>query len=185
MQFRGTLGEIQRGGGAFEAELRGLTETLNQPQGAVFQKPCAAILGDRRCGFDLSTPGYAIEVPVERVEGARLFDFAALSGFDARWFEKGRLRVLSGPAAGLTGVVKNDRSGPDGRRIELWEAFRAEVRPGDDVRLEAGCDKRAITCRFKFANFPNFRGFPHIPGEDWLMSYPVSSGVNDGGSLNR
>jgi uncharacterized phage protein (TIGR02218 family) len=40
--------------------------------------------------------------------------------------------------------------------------------------LEAGCDKRAETCRLKFANFLNFRGFPHVPGEDWLASYPTS-----------
>jgi hypothetical protein len=37
----------------------------------------------------------------------------------------------------------------------------------------------------KFANFANFRGFPDIPGEDWLASYPVSSQVNRGGSLVR
>jgi uncharacterized phage protein (TIGR02218 family) len=51
------------------------------------------------------------------------------------------------------------------------------------IRLEAGCDKRAETCRLKFDNFLNFRGFPHIPGEDWLSSYPVSAGNNDGGGL--
>ena len=55
---------------------------------------------------------------------------------------------------------------------------------GDMVRIEAGCDRRAETCRLKFNNFLNFRGFPHIPGEDWVMSYPVSSARNDGGSLS-
>lgn len=42
-------------------------------------------------------------------------------------------------------------------------------------------DKRAVTCRKKFNNFLNFRGFPDIPGEDWLMSYPIPSERNDGG----
>ena len=51
------------------------------------------------------------------------------------------------------------------------------------IRIEAGCDKRADTCRVKFGNFLNFRGFPHIPGEDWLTSYPVSSRANQGRSL--
>lgn len=51
------------------------------------------------------------------------------------------------------------------------------------VRVEAGCDKRMDTCQVKFANFVNFLGFPSIPGEDWLMSFPARSGVNDGGSL--
>jgi hypothetical protein len=31
------------------------------------------------------------------------------------------------------------------------------------LRLEAGCDKRAETCRLKFGNFLNFRGFPAFP----------------------
>ena len=55
------------------------------------------------------------------------------------------------------------------------------MQPGDRVRLEAGCDKLPRTCRKKFNNFLNFRGFPDIPGEDWLMSYPIPSGQNDGG----
>jgi uncharacterized phage protein (TIGR02218 family) len=56
---------------------------------------------------------------------------------------------------------------------------------GDSVRLEAGCDKRGETCRLKFDNFLNFRGFPDIPGDEWLTSYPISSQANDGGSLVR
>jgi hypothetical protein len=24
----------------------------------------------------------------------------------------------------------------------------------------------------KFDNFLNFRGFPHVPGEDWIMASP-------------
>ena len=182
LQFRGTVGEVTRAGGAFEAELRGLTEALNQPQGRVYQKQCAAILGDGSCRFDLATPGYATERAVEVAEDRRVFRFTAFPGFDDRWFERGRFRVLSGRAEGLVGVVKNDRATAGGRRIELWEAIALPVRPGDMVRIEAGCDKRADTCRLKFQNFLNFRGFPDIPGEDWLMSYPVRSGANTGGS---
>ncbi len=56
---------------------------------------------------------------------------------------------------------------------------------GDLIRVEAGCDKRLETCRFKFNNILNFQGFPHIPGEDWLMSYPSEGQPHDGGSLFR
>ncbi len=183
VQFRGSLGEIRRSAGSFQAELRGLTEVLNQPMGMVYQAPCAAVLGDGRCKVDLLMPGFFAEVPVEQVEDRRVFSFAELAGFDDRWFERGRLKVLSGAAEGLVGVVKNDRLTGDGRAIELWEAVGALVAEGDMVRIEAGCDKRAETCRLKFNNFSNFRGFPHIPGEDWLMSYPVSGELNDGSSL--
>ena len=40
--FKGRVGEIRRQGQAFDAELRGLTEQLNQLQGRVFQKQCTA-----------------------------------------------------------------------------------------------------------------------------------------------
>ncbi len=40
LQFRGSIGELRRAGGAFEAELRGLTDVLNRPVGRVYQKPC-------------------------------------------------------------------------------------------------------------------------------------------------
>ena len=185
LQFRGTLGEIVRSGGAFTAELRGLSEALNQPVGLIYHARCSAVLGDGRCGFDLSQPGYAEERPVEAVEEGRVFRFAAMPGFEDRWFEKGRLVVLDGVAKGLVGSIKNDRAaGGGGREVELWQNLGAAPAQGDMVRIEAGCDRRAETCRLKFNNFLNFRGFPHIPGEDWVMSYPVSSARNDGGSLS-
>lgn len=184
-QFRGTFGEIVRAGGAFQAELRGLTEALNQPQGRAYQRGCSAVLGDADCRFDLALPGFATERAVEAVVDRRVFRFADLAGFEDRWFERGRLVVLSGAALGVVGVMKNDRLSAGGREVELWQTLGPQIVPGDLVRLEAGCDKRFETCRLKFSNVRNFQGFPHIPGEDWLTSYPVSSQVNDGGSLQR
>ncbi len=183
LQFSGSIGELVRGDGAFSAELRGLTENLNQPQGRSFQKPCTAVLGDGTCQFDVTQAGYFAERVVEEISDNRLFTFADFLGFDDRWFERGKFEVLSGAAQGLVGIVKNDRLTDAARTIELWEAMRLPIAVGDLVRFEAGCDKRAETCRLKFQNFVNFQGFPHIPGEDWLMSYPVSDGTNDGGSL--
>lgn len=180
--FRGMLGEVQRAGGAFRAELRGLTELLNRPVGRVYQKPCSAVLGDAACRFDLSQPGYRAELAVAAVEDGRLFRWAELPGFDAGWFARGRLEVLSGPGAGLSALVKRDVVDGDGRLIELWEPLRAAIEVGDRVAITAGCDKRFETCRLKFANGVNFQGFPDIPGEDWLAAVPRSSGTNDGGS---
>lgn len=184
MQFRGTLGEIRRVGGLFEAELRGLAEVLNQVQGRVFHRSCAAVLGDGACRFDLDRPGFVVERAAEVVEDRQVFRFAGAGGQAAGWFERGRLVVQSGAAAGLTGLVKRDRRlSEGGREIELWESLRAEIAAGDMLRLEAGCDKRAETCAAKFGNFLNFWGFPHIPGDDWLASFPSSATANDGGRL--
>lgn len=183
LQFRGTLGEVRNGAGAFEAELRGLTEALNQTRGQLFQSRCGAVLGSARCGFDPSAFGYVKETGVIEVEDGKRFRIEGGAEFEARWFERGRFEVLSGEAAGLVGVVKNDRVDGAERIIELWDSIRAAVVAGDQIRVTAGCDGAKATCIAKFDNLMNFRGFPNIPGEDWLMAYPSGSGSNDGGSL--
>ncbi|HRO16351.1 MAG TPA: DUF2163 domain-containing protein, partial [Paracoccus sp. (in: a-proteobacteria)] len=72
--FRGHLGEVARANGAFRAELRGLSEALNLPQGRVYHPRCSAVLGDGRCGFDTAREGYQAEDVVLSVaeDGARL-----------------------------------------------------------------------------------------------------------------
>lgn len=182
--FRGSIGEIRRAGGAFVAELRGLAEKLNVPRGRVYQRACTAVLGDAACKFDVSDIEFQVQVPVVQADQGRMFDLGTMSGFEEGWFTRGQLQVLNGPAQSLSGLIKRDWVAADGaRQIELWEALRAEVRVGDEVLLTAGCDKRFSTCRAKFFNYLNFQGFPDIPGEDWIKSYPKKTGGNTGGSL--
>lgn len=45
-----------------------------------------------------------------------------------------------------------------------------------------GCDKRWATCTGTFANGRSFRGFPDIPGDDFLTAAPVQGRRNDGRS---
>lgn len=55
--------------------------------------------------------------------------------------------------------------------------------------MTAGCDKSFATCRSKFGNGINFRGFPHLPGNDFIVGgvRPSDPGAGpfDGGSLFR
>lgn len=185
VEFRGQFGEVTRKAGAFRVELRGLSENLNRPQGQIFQPGCSAVLGDQRCTLNLAQPAYRGEGVLAAVDALGRYQVTGLPGFADRWFERGSLTVLSGPSAGLSAVIKADRLDGALRWVEVWQAPGQGVSVGDSLRLQAGCDKRAETCRTKFLNFVNFRGFPHVPGEDWLASYPVSSGSNDGGSLVR
>ena len=48
--------------------------------------------------------------------------------------------------------------------IELWQAMAQPIAPSDTFIVTAGCDKRFSTCRDRFENVLNFRGFPHIHG---------------------
>ena len=184
VQFHGSFGEITRVGGAFRAELRGLSEAMNQPQGHVYDPGCSAVLGDSRCRFDSSAPGYQVQGLIEMPFQGSEVVLTGLAAYADRWFVHGRFEMLTGAAAGLVGVVKIDRQDAEFRRVELWQALGADVAAGDSFRITAGCDKTAATCRAKFANFLNFRGFPHIPGEDWLTAAPaVTASPDSGGGL--
>jgi hypothetical protein len=97
-------GGAHDGEGAFVAHVEGLLGQLDRVIGRRFTSLCDAVLGDARCGFDLST------------------------------------------------------------------------RPG------ATCDKRYRTCLETFHNNANFRGFPDLPGADFLTLYPRAGDVLDGGT---
>jgi len=60
--------------------------------------------------------------------------------------------------------------------VELWQALAQAPAPGTRVSVTAGCDKQFATCRGVFANAANFRGFPHMPGDDFVMQYAVRDG---------
>ena len=57
------------------------------------------------------------------------------------------------------------------------------IAEGDAFTIRAGCDKRMETCGAKFANTLNFRGFPLMPGNDCVTSYPRRGEGHSGGSL--
>jgi len=67
--------------------------------------------------------------------------------------------------------------------IELWQPMTSDIALNDTFTITAGCDKQFSTCRKKFNNGVNFRGFPSMPGNDFAISYPnKADGTNDGNS---
>jgi uncharacterized phage protein (TIGR02218 family) len=177
--FRGSLGEITRAGGAFRAELRGLTEALSKSGGRVFGAMCPAVLGDAACGFDTSQTGFSAEVALlDTAEEGAILTVPALPEFAAGWFVDGQVRFQSGDAAGLRASIRREEMTDSGLRLHLWAAPGAAPAVGDTVLIEAGCDKRFETCRLKFLNQLNFQGFPHVPSDDWLMATPRADDAN-------
>ena len=58
---------------------------------------------------------------------------------------------------------------------------RCGVEPGHP-EYAADCDKRFATCAERFGNSLNFRGFPAIPGNDFLSRWPADGERHDGTS---
>ncbi|HYF53947.1 MAG TPA: DUF2163 domain-containing protein [Salinarimonas sp.] len=159
------MGEIRRADGAFVAELRGLAHRLDEERGRLYGATCAADLGDDRCRVDLTGAALRCEAGVAATDGALSLAAPALAGFAPGWFAGGRLAWTGGANAGTAVEVRAHA----GDRLELWQRAPRPIAPGDAFAVTAGCDKRFATCRDRFANAANFRGFPHMPGTDFLL----------------
>lgn len=181
--FKGNLGEIELHNGEFKVELRSQMEQFNQPRGRIFQKSCSAILGDAACGVDVQSAPYSCEMEIDTFFEARDFYFQNAENYADGWFLQGRMLFVSGEAKGLEYLIVRDRISDGNRIISLSQSVRADIRAKDTVRLIAGCDKRAESCKLKFRNFANFRGFPHLPDKNWMLKYPKQGNVFDGGKL--
>lgn len=177
-----TIGEVRRGESAFSAELRSSAHFFDQQQGRTFQRGCAADLGDVRCGVDLAAFSTTGEVNAF-AGGVLTVDLAA--AFGTGYFTGGRLRFTGGANAGATLAIKSHNKDSGARAtIAFWTPPGAAVVAGDAVTLVAGCDKSPTACRDKFANIVNFRGFPHMPGNDRVIAYPGRQNqAMDGGSF--
>jgi uncharacterized phage protein (TIGR02218 family) len=159
---RGILGAVEIKGEAFQVELRGPTAVLDAAVVEETSPECRASLGDKRCGVDLA--GRSLTTTVLLADDIILSVAAALVPGD---YAQGRLRWLDGVNAGLEGLIlANDAS-----HITLADPPPLLPAPGDRIELTQGCDRRFSTCTGRFANALNFRGEPHLPGNDLLTRY--------------
>lgn len=181
---RAHIGEVRREGLGFTAELRGLAHLLEAPRGRVFSRNCDADLGDHRCKVDLAAPGLTVSATVA---GSNSADEITVTGIEAQaagWFAGGRLEVLDGGLAGFaTEITRHERIGTDDI-LHLWLPAPVPLAPGTALDVRTGCDKRFLTCAERFSNAANFQGFPHMPGTDFVLSFPGrNTAENDGGAL--
>jgi uncharacterized phage protein (TIGR02218 family) len=170
---KGVLGEVRRAGLGFTAEFRSLAHRLNEESGRLYTASCSADLGDARCTVDLGNAAHHGNGTVASLAGTSAFRAAGLGAFVDGWFTGGKLSFTGGANSGFAVEVKVHRVALDGVLIELWQKTPEPIAVADTFLVTAGCDKRFATCRDRFANTENFRGFPHIPGNDFVISYPV------------
>jgi uncharacterized phage protein (TIGR02218 family) len=164
---KGTLGEVTVGKTQFRAELRGLTQNLSEASGRLQLPACDADLGDARCGVDLDTfPDGRVSATIVSVTSRRIFSGTVLNQATG-WFDGGVVAWTSGANVFYPREVKTFVTGGT---IELQDAQPYDVQVGDTFTIQVGCDKNFTTCAAKFNNTINFRGFPHLPGSDRLVS---------------
>lgn len=180
---RSIVGKIIRRDGLFTAELQSLTESLDRVNGRYVRRSCDATLGDARCGVSLVQPGLRLQGTVVRTDGRDGLVVAGLDGVQAGWFSHGRLTWTSGDNTGVTEHVLDHARRFDGVSLTLWRDGTRISAIGDAFEVTVGCDKQFATCKAKFANQLNFRGFPHLPGNDAAYGYVTGGVVFDGATI--
>lgn len=162
---RGWLGEVKRADQRFSAEVRGVANRLQQTQGKLYSRLCRTDLGSTECTVVLGPLTDDLTISAVSAGDAFVVPTARPSGF----YAFGTCTFLTGANAGGSTEVL----GHVGQAITLFTPMPRPIAVGDQVRLLAGCDKTPETCHARFANIVNFRGEPHIPGNDKVFSYPV------------
>jgi uncharacterized phage protein (TIGR02218 family) len=172
----GTIGEITREGASFKAEIRSRLTDLDVEKGRSYIPTCQALVGDAQCKIALVNAIGTVTV----LGSSSDFHCSGLAAFAPSYFTQGKLTWVTGENAGVAGEVHYS----NGSTMVLFAEMPMPIALGDMFNVSAGCDKYFKTCREKFNNIVNFRGFPHIPGNDFLSTIPIpGEGSNDGGSL--
>lgn len=185
LQRRATIGEIVREDGVFRAELRSGQAALNQVKGRIYSPLCDASLGDARCGVDVTDAAYAASATVTEIRDRYRLVVSGIDGFAEGWFALGRALWSSGRRDGVADAVTSHARLGGADIVSFAQPVGDWVVEGDTLELVAGCDRRFSTCRERFGNEANFRGFPHIPGNDFVLRYPKAGSTLDGQALAK
>ena len=172
--LRGWIGEVKTGKLVFIAELRSLTQKLQQTIGSLYSPSCRAILGDTQCKVNLAS--FTFTASATTITNNRQFLASGLVNA-ANYFDYGILTWTSGLNIGISMEVKTYLVGS----VELQLPMPYAVQVGDTFSVVSGCNKVARdnattgvlgNCKGKFNNIINFRGEPDVPNQDALFAGP-------------
>lgn len=180
---RDTVGEIVREDGVFRLELRSAQHALNVPKGRLYQALCGTTLGSAQCGVDIEQGAFKATSTVTQLRDRHSVALPVLGGFETGWFDHGKVIWTSGSRQGKADIIISQKQFEGETVIKFGDPIADWVEAGDALTLYAGCDRRFSTCQAKFANMASFRGFPHIPGNDFVLRYPRAGTDFGGGPL--
>jgi uncharacterized phage protein (TIGR02218 family) len=170
----GRIGEASLQRDLFTAEFRGLSQALSQDTISHYMPPCYATVGDDSCQVDLTAAANNDSGSITTLVSQRKFRDTSIGEADG-WWSGGILHWTSGNNAGREMEIKlhllSDAAEGNEPTLELLEGEFGALQIGDAYTMTVGCDKSMATCKDKFANVVNYRGFPHLPGLSELLNY--------------
>lgn len=172
------IGEVSRTETAFTAELRSESGILSKSRGRRTLMPCDAELGEPRCG--VNPAAFTQAGSVTGATGDADFLVTGLTPPEDGFFGGGLLTWITGDNAGQVSEVRVQL----GANMGIWAPPLSEIQAGDTFTIVPGCDKTFDTCRARFSNGVNFRGFPAIVGDDAFTYVTPGDAGLDGGAMN-
>ena len=180
----GSIGEIRRADGSFVAEVRGLDAPPRRGARAALSRHLLGRSRRRALRHQSRLVDLFATRARSRAPTARWPSPPPASALRTGGALRGKLTWTSGANAGISVEIKVHRAVGGTDEFDLWQRAPQPIVVGDTFRVTAGCDKTHATCRKKFANVVNFRGFPHMPGNDFIIRMPQQGEPGlDGGSF--
>lgn len=174
-----TMGDIQVGRSAFNASMRGLTQTIQNVVGRVVTKGCPWAFGSvspnnfiPACNKDLGP--LTVTGTLTSVTDLRTFADSSRSE-PSDYFGGGVITFTSGDNEGESLEIYSYAAGAFVTHLPLL--FNPAV--GDTYSLTPGCRKRLTEdCLTKWSNTVNYGGFPWLPGADKTIGLGGTEGSN-------
>jgi uncharacterized phage protein (TIGR02218 family) len=161
----GALGSIEFTANGFSADVEGPAARLSMPVAPYTSPTCRARFCGAQCG--LNAERFRRRAIATAIDGVTV-SISGVPANDLALFEQGELRWLSGKNCGLRHMIVGVAAGA--LLLDRPPAFA--ITADTSVDLLQGCDKLLASCANRFDNVINFRGEPHLPGNDLLTRFP-------------
>ncbi|SES76839.1 DUF2163 domain-containing protein [Oceanicella actignis] len=178
------MGEVERTDATFRGELRSRASALDTKAGRHITNLCDASLGDGRCGVDVTGAPFMRTGVVASAAGLTI-EAAEIQDAEAGFFDRGALIWTGGANAGASSVVRLHSRGAGAGVLHLWRAPPYAPQVGDTFEVRAGCPKSWDSCVVKFSNGANFRGFPHVPSEQFAVAFAEPGAAGQDGETGN
>jgi uncharacterized phage protein (TIGR02218 family) len=164
----GQLGAVSYAGDRFETVFNGPATQLKKAVAPITSPTCRAFFCGAECGLN---PMRFTRTALAAANAGSSIILLAGTGLAINRYATGTLRWLEGPNTGLKDIIVSNGT----NSVALATPPKQPITTAVRVELFEGCDKTAQTCQNIFSNMVNFRGEPHLPGNDILTRYPGAS----------
>lgn len=127
-----------------------------------YQIPCSNKVYDKRCSLISSEYSFITKIKNINQNGINIELYSSNDSID-QYYRNGVAILDDGQSRTIIDQIGND--------IILQSPFE-KINKEQNLTIIAGCDYSSNTCKNKFNNFENYRGFEYIPNRD-----PLKSGI--------